>query len=120
MVSYHCYYTPINANKFLLQTAINQKINAGYKISSLKSSTPSCISSQPRKRNWQHQKDEAHAVPLIAGIHRPAKRAIIDLVEKKVNMEVTAVMDQTLTRRTMLLSQTTTMPMMRMITMRRM
>ena len=97
-----------------------KKINAGCKIYAFKSSTPSCIPVQPRKRNWQHQKDEAHAVPLIAGIHRPAKRAIIDLVEKKVNMEVTAVIYQTLTRRTMLLIQTTTMPMMRMITMRRM
>ena len=56
---------PSNDNKSLLQTAINQAITMGYKISSQKSSMSSSTFSWKRKLNRQRQKYEAPGVTPI-------------------------------------------------------
>ena len=59
---------------------------------------------------------------LIAGINISDRRVIIDVDEKKMrlNMEVTVMMDQTLMRGEIIFRHTTTMPLIKRITMIRM
>ena len=83
----------------MLQTYINQSITVGYKLSSQHSSTSSSDSRRQRKKNWQHQQDEAPGAPLVSCIHRPARRSRIYVYENTIfKMEVTEIMYQTLVR----------------------
>ena len=110
-----------NNNKLLLQIAIDQAITVKYKFSSHQSSTSSSTSSQKNKKNGNTNKMKLLVyLSFKLYIDLPKQQEHARVKKTRFKIEVTVILDQTLTRRTIIFIHTTATPLIKRIKMRRM
>ena len=110
-----------NNKNFLSHTDINQAITLIYNFSSQQSSASSSASIWQITRIWKHRQDETPNVTIILGIHKPDRRSRMDMDEEKKSQDGSDRNDGSNNdEEENDFSRTTTIPLMKSITMIRM